>query len=110
MSTTVQAEEYEEALIQILRRLPPERVSEVFDFAQFLEFRAAKAGEGTQEHTDDDARWDALLATEESQHLLKNIADEALSEIEAGDARPMVFTEDGQIGTHDEYERLLTQV
>ena len=39
---------------------------------------------GDQEYTEDDARWDALLATEESQRLLEKLADEALAEIEAG--------------------------
>lgn len=96
MNETVQVEKVERALIQIVRRLPPERASEVLDFAQFLEVREAKAGEGDQEYTEDDARWDALLATEESQRLLEKLADEALSEVEAGQARPMVFTEDGE--------------
>lgn len=97
MNTMVQTEEYERALIQIVRKLPPERVSEVLDFAQFLEFQVAKTGEGDQQYTEDDARWDALLATEESQRLLEKMADEALSEIEAGQARPIVSAEDGEI-------------
>jgi hypothetical protein len=97
MNITVLTEKYEKALIQIVRRLPPERVSEVLDFAQFLEFQVTRTGEGDQEYTEDDARWDALLATEESQRLLEKMAGEALSEIEAGQAKPMVFTEDGEI-------------
>jgi hypothetical protein len=97
MNTTAQAEKYERALIQIVRRLPPERASEVLDFAQFLEFQAARTGEGDEAYAEDDARWDALLATAESQRLLEKMADEALSEIEAGQARPMVFAEDGEI-------------
>jgi len=97
MNTTAETEKYERTLIQIVRRLPPECASEVLDFAQFLEFQAAKAGEGDEVYTEDDARWDALLATEESQRLLEKMADEAVSEIEAGQARPMVFTEDGEI-------------
>lgn len=45
-----------------------------------------------------DARWDALLATEESLRLLEQMADEALAEIEAGMAQSIVFGEDGEIG------------
>ena len=45
----------------------------------------------------ENTRWDALLATDESQRLLEKMADEALAEIQAGHARPMVFTEDGEI-------------
>jgi hypothetical protein len=94
---TVQSEEHEKALLQIIRRLPPERVSEVLDFAQFLAFQAAKAGKEDTAYTEDDARWDTLLATDESQRLLEKLADEALAEIEAGQASPMLFTEEGEI-------------
>ena len=45
----------------------------------------------------DDARWDALLASDESQNLLDQLADEVLAEIQAGQSRPMIFTEDGEI-------------
>lgn len=110
---TVQTEEYEKVLIQIVRRLPPERVSEVLDFAQSLEFQVTKAGIGDQEYTESDARWDTLLATEKSQRLLEKLAGEALSEIEAGKAQPMVLTEDGEIvpvGSTGECERLLKHV
>jgi hypothetical protein len=97
MSETVQVEKIERALIHTVRRLLPERASEVLDFALFLEVQEARAGGGEPEYTEDDARWDALLATEASQRLLEKLADEALAEIEAGKARPMVFAEDGEI-------------
>ena len=45
----------------------------------------------------DNARWDALLATEESQALLERLADEALAEFSAGQTRPMAFTDDGRL-------------
>ena len=97
MNEIVQVEKIEQALIQTVRRLPPDRASEVLDFALFLEVQESRADKGEPEYTEDDARWDALLATEESQRLLEKLADEALAEIEAGKARPMVFTEDGEI-------------
>jgi hypothetical protein len=68
---------------------------EVLDFARFPKVQEAKAGEREQESTEDDARWDALLATEESQRLLEKLADEALSEIEVGQARPMYSPRSG---------------
>ena len=40
---TMQSTKYEQKLVGIARRLPPERVSELIDFAQFLEFQLAKA-------------------------------------------------------------------
>jgi len=95
---------YEQKLVDIIRRLPPERVSEVIDFAQFLEFQTIRTFEGLpdegaseKEISAENAQWDALLATDESQHLLEKMADEALAEIQAGHARPLVFTKDGEI-------------
>jgi hypothetical protein len=38
-----------------------------------------------------------LLATDESQRLLERLADEAVADIQAGHAKPIVFTEDGEI-------------
>ncbi len=104
---------YEQELIRVVRRLPPERVSQVVDFARFLEFQVIKTGdddlldEGESaaesaaksevESAAENAQWDALLATDESQRLLEKMADEAWAEIQAGQAKPMVFTEDGEI-------------
>lgn len=48
-------------------------------------------------YTEADARWDALLASEEGQLVLDKLADEALADIRAGKVRPMVFTSDGEI-------------
>lgn len=45
----------------------------------------------------DNARWDALLATDESQAMLERLADEALTELRAGKTRPMAFTDDGRL-------------
>lgn len=44
-----------------------------------------------------DEKWDTLLATEESQRLLEQMADEALAEIEADMARPILSADDGEI-------------
>jgi uncharacterized lipoprotein YmbA len=68
-----------------------------------MEFQMAKAREeivydvSEEEIVAENSRWDALLATDESQRLLEKMADEALAEIQAGKARPMIFTEDGEI-------------
>jgi hypothetical protein len=103
--TAYQVGTYEQELMRVVRKLPPERVAEVIDFAQFLEFRTADAADGLSltdkrnqaRIAEENARWDALLATDASQHLLEKMADEALAEIQAGLARPMIFTEDGEI-------------
>lgn len=103
--TAVRPSSDEQKLLQIVRRLPPERMFEVINFAEFLESRMTKIeeddslyeGETEEEIAADNALWDALFASEESQRLLEKMADEALAAIEAGQARPMIFTEDGEI-------------
>jgi len=105
MQTTSQIKEYEQRLLEIVRRLPRERVSQVIDFAHFLEFQITKTyddalldeGESEEGIAVENAQWDALLATDESQRLLEKMADEALADIQAGCAKPMVFTEEGEI-------------
>ena len=95
--------EYEQKLIGIIRRLPLERISQVIDFAQFLELQITKTHEeilddvNEEEIAEENVQWDALLATDESQRLLEKMADEALAEIQAGKARTMIFTEYGEI-------------
>ncbi len=103
--TSVQPTASEQKLVEIVRRLPPERVAQVIDFAQFLESQMRKAhaddlpdeGESPEAIAVENTRWDTLLATDESQRFLEKLADEALADIQAGRARPIVFTEDGEI-------------
>lgn len=57
--------------------------------------------ESAEEIAAEDERWDALLATDESQRMLEKMADEALAEIQSGRARPRVFAEDGEITPHN---------
>lgn len=105
MKTIFQTKEYEQKLSGIVRRLPPERVAQVIDFAQFIEFQTTKTYDddlidkdaSEEEVVAENARWDTLLATDKSQRLLEKMADEALADIQAGCARPMVFTEEGEI-------------
>lgn len=105
MQTTSQIKVYEQKLIGILRKLPPERVFQVIDFARFIESRTTGTSdddltdkdESEEEIAAENARWDKLWATDESQRLLEKMADEALADIQAGHARPMVFTKKGEI-------------
>jgi hypothetical protein len=93
--------QYEKALLSIVRSLPPERVSEIVDFARFLQIvvsaEATVAGNSDAEAVADDEAWDRLLARPEAQALLDKLAHEALAAIESGQARPMIFTPEGKI-------------
>lgn len=89
--------DYERTLIKIARVLPPNRVEQLVDFARFLEAQILSEAlireEDVAEIEADNARWDALLATDEAQIVLENLADEALAEHRAGQTRPMAFNE-----------------
>lgn len=60
--------DYERVLINIVRALPPHRVAQLVDFARFLEAQILSEellqGEDVAEIEADNARWDALLATD----------------------------------------------
>ena len=92
METPIPITLREEKLIRIMRRLPPERIAQVIDFAEFLEFQT-----GQFDIQESDAHWDTLLASDKSQLLLERLADEALAEIEAGHATPIAFTSEGEL-------------
>jgi len=99
------AKEYEQKLVRVVRKLSPERVSQVIDFAQFLESQMNRTHDNSQLDQDESEeeimaennQWDVLIATDESQNLIEMMADEAVAGIQIGDARPMAFTMDGEI-------------
>jgi hypothetical protein len=85
---TAVSQDYERILINIVRALPPNRAEQLVDFARFLEAEILTEElirkEDITKIEADNARWDALLATDEAQALLENLADEALAEHRAG--------------------------
>jgi hypothetical protein len=91
---------HEQALLNIVRTLPVERVLQILDFARYvqtqtLEDFALGDDETAEEVAADEARWDAQFVA--SQDGLKKMADRIRAEIQAGQARAMVFTKDGRI-------------
>lgn len=98
--------EYEHRLLSIVRKLPPDRRSELLTFARFLIVETYKADEleFLEDEADVDvtdtansADWDALLASEEGQLALDKLADEALADIRAGKATSLTITDAGEI-------------
>ena len=95
----------EQTVIRIMRKLTPERVAALVDFARFLELRAAE-GVGAWPETDTaataqvgvaDQRWDELLARPEAKQLMRQMAREAREDFYAGRATELVDTEDGRL-------------
>ena len=98
---TLVRQDYEQTLVEIVRSLPHNRVVQLVDFARFLEAQLLSdelaKEEDVAEIEADNARWDALLATDESQALLEKLAGEALAEHRAGNTKPLAFNSEGQI-------------
>jgi hypothetical protein len=94
-------QDYEQTLIKIARVLPANRVKQLVDFARFLEAQILSEKLSQEEDIADveadNARWDALMATDEAQALLEKLADEALAEHRAGKTKPMTFNDEGRI-------------
>ena len=75
---------YERTIIDIVRVLPPDRAEQLIDFGRFLEAQILSdelfQDEDTDEIDIDNARWDALLGSDEGQAVLEDLAQEALLE------------------------------
>ena len=92
----------EQALINITRALPSKRIAQLLDFARFLEAQSLAEQLAQEEINEteiaaENERWDALLATPESQDLLDKLAEEALAEQQSGQTKEMRFTDEGRI-------------
>ncbi len=100
---TVVTQEHERTLIDIVRILPQNQAIQLVDFANFLKAQYLTeqllTAETDAEIAADNAEWDALLATDESQTLLEQLANEALAEHRIGQTKLMAFNKDGQIVT-----------
>jgi len=90
---------YEEALVNIVRGLPVERVAQILDYARYIQLQVQDdfaLDDATEAETlADEARWDAQFA--ETQDELAQMAEQVRAEIRAGRTQPMVFTKDGRI-------------
>ncbi len=92
---------YERTIVDIVRVLPPDRAEQLIDFGRFLEAQILSDellhDEDTDEITDDNVRWDALLGSAKGQALLEELAQEALSEHRAGRTKLMTFDDEGRL-------------
>ena len=104
MQTAFQTETYEQKLVGIVRRLPPERVLQLVDFARFLEFQTIERYDDwlDEEETEGEIRageekWDELFAKPEAKHVMRDMAREALEDYRAGRTTDIAITEDGRL-------------
>jgi hypothetical protein len=99
--TALQQSAYKQALINILKTLPVERVAQIVDYARYIQSQASEdfgfldEDETKEEILADEARWDTQFAA--TQDGLKKMAEKVRADIRAGHTMPMVFTKDGKI-------------
>jgi hypothetical protein len=92
IQTITQSVTSEQVIVQIVRKLPPERVSELVNFARFLEFQTTddyanwvEAEDSNIDQADTgDAHWDELFARPQAKQLMRQMANEAREDYRAG--------------------------
>ena len=91
--TTAQPSAYVQALINIVRNLPVERVVQILDYSRYIQsqtnedFGSLDDDETEEEILADEAHWDAHFAA--TQDGLKKMADKVRADIRAGRTMPM---------------------
>jgi len=93
-----------------VRRLPPERVSQLVDFARFLEFQTTERyddwlDEQETEIKEDmragEEKWDKLLAKPEAKRVMREMAREAGEDYRAGRTTELVGATVSSMGQHE---------
>jgi len=101
---SIQSQERERQLIGIVRRLPPERVSQLIDFARFLELQSSEGYEERSKEVEterdilaSEEEWDELFARPEARRVMRQMAREALEDYRSGRTTEIAITEDGRL-------------
>jgi hypothetical protein len=106
MQATYQPSVHEQTMLKIMRRLPPERVLQLVDFARFLEFQTTERYDDwlSEEETEteeeiraSEEQWDALFAKPEAKRVMREMAREALEDYRAGRTTDIAVTEDERL-------------
>lgn len=86
-------EEYEQILTRIVKSLPLKRVTQVIDFARFIETQVDEEFdlETPEEIAASEAKWDELFAHPNSGRVLRELAAQARADRAAGLNTEMEF-------------------
>lgn len=84
----------EYTVINIIRRLPPDKITQLVDFAKFLESEYVRKNE---DKTETEEKWNKLFAEPESKRLMREMAKEAREDYYGGNATDISVTEDGRL-------------
>lgn len=78
----VQLSVYEKTIISIMHRLPTDKISELVDFAKFLEFEYARKNDNLNP---------------KAKRIMREMAQEALDDYRAGKTTDITITADGRL-------------
>lgn len=92
IQTTTKPLASEQTIINIVRRLPMERVQQILEFTRFQEWQEVNRA---QSRETGDQKWDRLFATPESERLLAELAREALEDESAGRTTDIAISKNG---------------
>jgi len=99
--TALQFSTYEQAVIDIMRNLPSDRVLQLVDFARFLEFQVAhENGDDAlndEEFQASQEKWETLFANPKSRRVMREMAHEALEDYRAGRTTNIAISKDGRL-------------
>lgn len=99
--TTLQFSTYEQAVIEIMRNLPSDRVQQLVDFARFLEFQIGQKshddGINEEEFRASEKKWDELLAKPKAKHVMREMGHKALEDYRAGRTTDISVSKDGRL-------------
>ncbi|MDL1965003.1 MAG: hypothetical protein LWW98_11910 [Deltaproteobacteria bacterium] len=107
MQTAFQSSVYEQTVINIIRKLPSERILQLIDFARFLEFQIVQKSSDDwldKQETEtkegiraSEEKWDKLFVKPEAKHVMREMAHEALEDYRAGRTTDIAITKDGRL-------------
>jgi len=97
---TVRTLVYEKTIISIMRDLSTDRVSQLVDFAKFLQNQSTvnKLDEKAKEKIrTGEEKWNKLFADPEAKQMMREMANEAIEDYRTGKTTEIAITEDGKL-------------
>lgn len=83
---------YENTIVNIINKLPADKISELIDFAKFLESQYLQ-----KKHIEPEEKWNNLLTEPKAKRVMREMAQEALNDYYAGKTTNIAVTKDERL-------------
>jgi hypothetical protein len=91
MKTQTDRTLYEQTVISIMSRLPEAGILQIVDFAKFIE------NQSSVHKSDEEEKWNSLLAGPESKKTMREMAKEALEDYHSGKTTEITINKNGKL-------------